>query len=276
MIIDTHAHFWRQPPQTNTSGVAAHHAPIEVDEFVRHMDEAGVDKLLQITRSVMGFDNSYSLQGAAAYPDRIRVLGRINPRAPDLTAQLDGWLGQPGMVGIRLMAVNADEASCFDDGTMSRFWPEAEKREIPISLYAPDRSRLVGEVADRHPGLSLIVDHIGMRVFDIFERPPPMDDWPDLMALARHPNITIKVSGIPEAMVERHPFPKSQQRVQEIYDRFGADRMMWGSNYPPTTQICTYRQTVDLIASQCSFLTAADRQKILSATAAAKFRLPWQ
>lgn len=275
MIIDAHAHFWRAPQEVTTNR-ASHHEPIGVDEFVRHMDEAGVDKLLQITRSMMGFDNSYSLEGAAEYPDRIRVLGRLNPRAPDLLAQLDGWLMQPGMVGIRLMAVNADEASCFDDGTMGRFWPEAEKRGIPISVYAPERSRLIGEVAARYPGLQLVVDHIGMRVFDIFEDPPSMDDWPNLMALARFPNVTIKVSGIPEAMVERRSFPKSRQRVREIYDRFGADRMMWGSNYPPTTQVCTYRQALDLISSQCAFLTAADKEKILARTAARVFRLPWQ
>jgi L-fuconolactonase len=274
MVIDTHAHFWRLMPEANTDPGSSHE-PIGVDEFVRHMDEAGVDKLLQITRSIMGFDNSYSLESVANYPERIRVLGRINPRAPDLLAQMDGWLKQSGMVGIRLMAVNAIEASCFDDGTIDRLWPEAETRAIPISVYAPERSKLIGEVATRHPDLQLVVDHIGMRVFDIFERPPSMEDWPNLMALSRCPNITIKVSGIPEAMVERHPFPKSQRCIQEIYDRFGADRMMWGSNYPPTTQICTYRQALDLLSSQCTFLTAADKDKILAGTATKVFRLPW-
>ena len=93
---------------------------------------------------------------------------------------------------------------------------------------------MLGHIAARHPGLTLIVDHIGMRVFDIFKTPPSEDDQPNLMALRRYPNVIIKVSSIPEALVESHPFPKSQLRLQKIYDHFAPDRMMWGSNYPPS------------------------------------------
>ena len=53
MIIDSHAHFWRAvaAPQKN---MGARHDPIPVERFVQHMDEAGVDKLIQLTHGTMG------------------------------------------------------------------------------------------------------------------------------------------------------------------------------------------------------------------------------
>ncbi len=266
MIVDSHAHFWRQPPDQSLA-FGAHHEPIEVEQFIKDMDAAGIDRLIQITRGIMGFDNSYSIEGASRFPDRIRVMGRFNAAAPDALAQLRNWLKQPYMVGIRMMTIAKDEAASFDNGALDKIWPEAEKLGIPIAIYAPDRSKMVGDIAARHPGLTLIVDHIGMRAFDIFNSPPSEEDQPNFMALKRYPNVIVKVSGIPEVLVDRYPFVKSQQRVHEIYDAFGPDRMMWGSNYPPVTQICTYKQSADLIREECAFLSADDKIKILATTA---------
>lgn len=273
MIIDSHAHYWTLPPAQNAT-FGAHHDPIEVDAFVQHMDHAGIDKLVAVTRGLSGWDNSYTLRGAAKYPERIRVLGRIDAGAPDVKETLRGWLQQPYMVGIRLMTMFPSEAPWFEDGTIERFWPEAERHRIPISFYAPERSKLVAQVAERHPDLPLVVDHIGMRVFEIFERPPSMEDWPNFMALKRFPNVTIKVTGIPEAMVERYPFSKCKDRVREIYDQFGPERMMWGSNYPPTTVVCSYQEARMLI-EDCVFLSAQDKDKIYARTACRVFNLPW-
>ncbi|HVF63070.1 MAG TPA: amidohydrolase family protein [Casimicrobiaceae bacterium] len=274
MIIDSHAHYWKTPPPANPT-LGVHHEPLGVDAFVRDMDDAGIDKVVQITRGVMGFDNSNSLEGAARYPDRIRVLGRIDAGAPDIEQQLRGWLKQPYMAGIRLMTMFPSEAPWFEDGTIDKLWPIAEREGIPISLYAPERSKLVASVAERFPALSVVVDHLGMRVWDIFDSPPPsMHDWPNLMALHRYPNVTIKVTGIPEVMVERYPFRRSIDRVREIYERFGPERMMWGSNYPPTKVVCSYREAKALI-DDCAFLSSEDKDHIRHLTAARVFRLPW-
>lgn len=274
LVIDSHAHFWKDPPPGVRFG--AHHDPIHYDDFIKDMDAAGVDKLVQVTRGVMGFDNAYSIEGASKYPDRIRVLGRIDAGAPDVIQQLRGWLKQPYVVGIRLMTMWPTEAPWWDDGTLEKFWPVAQEERIPISMYCPERSKMVGDIARRHPELPIVVDHVGLRVFNIFESAPGMEDWPNLMALKQFPNVTIKVTGLPEAMVERYPFPKSQERMKEIYEHFGPDRMMWGSNYPPTTVVCNYREAVDLVREGCPFINAADKQKILAGTAIKVFNLPWK
>ncbi len=241
--------------------------------MLAQMDAAGVDKLIQITRGVMGFDNAYSLEGAAGHPDRIRVLVRFDVAAPDLEGRLRALRGDPGVVGVRVMTIARDEAPRFEDGSVAALWRAAEELGLPISLYAPDRSGLVAEIAERHPALPIVVDHAGLRVFDIFGAPPPLDDWPNLLALRRFPNVTIKVSALPEAAVDAPPFAKAQGLLRQVFETFGADRMMWGSNYPLTTQICSYRQAVEFI-ELCDFLGSEPKGKILAGTAATVFGLP--
>jgi predicted TIM-barrel fold metal-dependent hydrolase len=274
IIVDSHAHFWKEPPDRSLV-FRDHQEPIGYEQLIKDMDEAGVDKLIQLTRGLMGFDNSYSIEGATRFPDRFRVMGRFDAAASDAVAQLRGWLKQPYVVGIRMMTIAKDEGPLFENGAVSKVWPEAENAGIPIAIYAPDRSKMLGDIAARHPGLTLIVDHIGMRVFDIFKTPPSENDQPNLMALKRYPNVVIKVSGIPEALVERYPFPRSQLRLQKIYDNFGPDRMMWGSNYPPITQICTYKQSLDFIREDCRFLSDDDKARILGRTASSILKVPW-
>lgn len=274
LVIDTHGHYWREPPAGATR-LGAHHDPIEVDEFIRHMDEAGIDKLVQITRGMMGFDNGYSLEGAAKYPHRIRVMGRFDAGALDMPGRLRAWMAQPYTVGVRVMTIFPDEAKRFADGSMDAFWPEAERQNVPVAIYAPNQASMLDGIAERHPGLRLIVDHIGMNVVRIFESTPSDADWPNLLRLARRPNVYVKVSGMPEAMVERYPFPKAQAKLRELYNAFGPDRLLWGSNFPPTKQVCTYREAADLVRELCPFLGAEDRAKIMGRTAATALGLPW-
>lgn len=274
LIIDSHAHFWKEPPPSATR-LGAYHAAIEVEEFVRHMDEAGVDKLVQITRGMMGFDNSYSIEGARRYPDRIKVMVRFDAGAPDMIGRLEAVKANPSVVGIRLMTIFPDEQDRFKDGSLERMWPEAERLGIPIAIYAPDDANLIERIASRHPGLTLIVDHIGMDVRSIFKATPPTTDWPNLLRLQRHPNVYIKASAIPEAMVERPPFTRSEEKVKALYEHFGPDRLIWGSNYPPTTQVCSYREAVGLIKDGCDFLSGQDKAKILGLNATTALGLVW-
>ncbi|MFC2059241.1 amidohydrolase family protein, partial [Chloroflexota bacterium] len=62
----------------------------------------------------------------------------------------------------------------------------------------------------------------------------PFEHWSDVLDLVQVPNIYLKVSALPEATHERYPFPKAQEYMRQVYERFGPDRMIWGSNYPVT------------------------------------------
>lgn len=273
MVIDSHAHFWKYPDGSTFRYKPVQH-PLSVAGLVQRMDDAGVDKVVHVTRSVMGFDNDFSLEGAAQFPDRVRVMGRFDLEEGRWSERLRSWRDNPLMVGVRFTVLPPEERWFADDVLLEPFWAEAEELGIPVAIYAPEGAAMLGRIAERHPGLRLIVDHLALRVFDIFNRKPSLDSLPLLMALRKFPNVFIKLSAIPEATVEKGPFEQSRQVVRKIYDCFGPERLMWGSNFPVISQICGYKDSLDVVRD-CAFLSSKDREQILSRTAITVLDLPW-
>ncbi len=272
-VVDTHAHFWARP--SASPGADGAEDPVSAEQLLSAMEQAGVDQVIQVTRAMMGYDNRYSLEGAARHPDKVRVLGRFDPTAPNVGARLRSWVDQPYMIGIRLMLIAPPADRWLADGTLEAFWAEAEELDVPVAVYAPHQLKLLAGVGVRHPGLRLLVDHLGLRLFRVNEAPSPFADWKEIFGLLVVPNVYLKLSGLPEATAERYPFPRAREYVREVYERFVADRLMWGSNYPVTLRVCSYGEALDLVRVACDFISAGEREKILGGTAKRVLRLPW-
>jgi L-fuconolactonase len=280
-IVDTHLHYWRWPddgPSRATAETLARRSSAPVEEELPYAEvaatvlDAGVEHAIQVTRTLSGDDNGYSIEGATQFPNTFKVCGRFDPTGPDLPGRLRTLMNEPTMVAIRLFWYSTDDA-WLSDGSLDALWREAEILDIPLCVYAPRNVAGLHAVAARFSGLRLIVDHLGADLFS-----PPghrFERWRDVRRLAGFENVYLKVSALPEATGERFPFPSAQERVREVYELFGPDRLMWGSNYPLTTRVCTYVEAVDLIRVGCDFLPIDDRAKVLGATARKVFRLPW-
>jgi predicted TIM-barrel fold metal-dependent hydrolase len=280
-IVDTHLHYWQWPRDAASRAAAeaqARHSSAPVEEELPYAEvaatiaHAGVGHALQVTRTLSGYDNDYSVEGTRHFPDTFRVCGRFDPTGPDLPGRLRDFMSDPAMAAIRLFWYSADEG-WLSDGSMDAFWEEAETLDVPVCAYAPRNVGALHDVASRYAGLRLIVDHLGANLFSpVGQR---FDHWQEVRRLNSLANVYLKVSALPEATGERFPFPAAQERIREVYEMFGPDRLMWGSNYPLTTRVCTYAEAVDLIRVGCDFLTSEDRAKLLGATATKVFGLPW-
>ena len=77
-------------------------------------------------------------------------------------ALVDTWKSRPGMLGLRFYFVQPHEQSWPTDGTLDWLWPAAERAGLPVALAAASFLPLVGQIAERHPGLKLIVDHMAV------------------------------------------------------------------------------------------------------------------
>lgn len=282
-IVDSHAHFWRWPQgpageaaraQASKAAGAYAHPPIPPEEILAQLDRAGVDKLVQVTRTAVGYDNSYSLEGAREHADRIRVLVRVDPHGDDINERLGALLDDPMVVGARIHHF-APEDAWLTDGTYATFWEVLAERRAVASVYVPGRPDVIATIARRYRGLTLVVDHAGV---DVMPDTPPsarLASWSQVLRLAEEPNVTLKVSGLPEATEESFPFPQAQERLHELVESFGSTRLMWGSNYPPTERVCTYEEAIDYIRDGCAFLSAEERADILGLTAIRVLQLPW-
>ncbi len=182
LIVDAQVHIWGSgtplPPHRPTSVFSK-------DELLAEMDAAGVDAAVIHPPGWDPGSDRLALEAARQHPDRLAVLGKFPLDRPESRALIDGWTRQPGMLGLRFVFLQPHQKSWPTDGTLDWLWPAAERAGVPLALLAADFLPLVGQVAERHPGLKLIVDHLG--------RPHRTKDeaaWAnlsELLALARHP-----------------------------------------------------------------------------------------
>jgi predicted TIM-barrel fold metal-dependent hydrolase len=80
-------------------------------------------------------------------------------------------------------------------------WPAAEKAGLPMALLAGDWLPLLGQIAERHPGLKLMVDHMG--ALRGAKGDAAFPNMKELTALARYPNVAVKLTT--ERSLDLHP-----------------------------------------------------------------------
>jgi predicted TIM-barrel fold metal-dependent hydrolase len=259
-IVDAQVHIWASGPPTTPT-----HRQVEAftaEELLVEMDAAGVDAAIL---HPPGWDpDSVALAAAAVerWPARFAILGGLPVDRPESRALIDGWKSRPGMRGLRLTFLRPDQRSWPTDGTLDFFWPAAERAGVPVALLAYDFLPLLGRVAERHPGLRLIVDHLGGRGGTTTAK----DDayfatLPDLVALARHPNVAVKATGAPGYSTEPYPFRNLHPYLRRIYDAFGPERFFWGSDL--SRMPCPYRQVVTMFAEELPWLGGRDRDLVM-------------
>jgi predicted TIM-barrel fold metal-dependent hydrolase len=139
------------------------------------------------------------------------------------------------MLAVRASAVNWATRQASDEfrsGGLEPLFAAAEKHRLPLFLFASGICPLVVPVAERHPDLTLIIDHNGL------PSPPPMklddDPWvqlPEVLDLARFSNVAVKLTA-PNALSKK-PYPHDDiwPHVNKLLQAFGPERLVWASDF---------------------------------------------
>jgi len=271
MIIDAQIHLWEAhrpdrpwlPEYIGQKIGPAHRAePLEAPEMLSLMNAAGVDRAIVVPPSVCGDDNITALEAAAKHPDRFAVMGRFNPQAADAKRKLETWLSQPGMLGIRLTFHKPLWIPWLDDGSLEWFWDSCVRLRIPVMAYLPDLLDKVPAIVERHPGLTLILDHMARRSGS--KDAASFADFDNLLRLKRYANVSVKTTCVPSYSSEPYPFRNLTPYLRRVYDAFGPQRLMWGSDISKLS--CSYQQSLDHFQKELDFLTPEDKRWILGGT----------
>jgi len=256
LIVDAQVHIW-------TSGTPiSHHRQVSAytkDELLRDMDAAGVSAVVLHPPSWDARANEVAIEAARQHPQRLAILGFFDVSRRENRALVDTWKDQPGMLGLRFAFLRPGEENWLVDGTADWLWPAAERAGLPVGLLASNRVKAVGEIAARHPRLQLLVDHMA--------RPrggkddAGFADLPDLLALAKYPNVAVKATGAPSYSSEAYPYRNIHQYLRRIYDAFGPHRMFWGTDV--TRMPCSWRQCVTLFTEELSWLRGRDLELVM-------------
>jgi L-fuconolactonase len=263
-IIDSQVHIWApetpEKPYAKENASKPHRAtPLGHDELLREMDGAGVARCILVPPTWEADRNDTSLEAARLHPDRFRVMGKLSLQNPNGRALMATWRQQPYMLGIRMVFNRGESAKWLTDGTADWFWAEAERNDIPVMTLAQGQVPKLGEIAERHPGLRLIVDHMGLN--SVLRGKPLGPSVDDVVKLARHKNVAIKVSALPCYVDEPYPFPTLHPLVRRVVDAFGPRRCFWGTDLSHLP--CPYKQVVTLFTEEMKSLSSDELEWIM-------------
>ena len=263
MIVDAQVHVWaaNTPQRPWPPGRAAPHRaePLTAPKLLAEMDGAGVDRAVLVPPSWEGDRNDLALAAACEHPARFAVMGRLAIERPESRSLIAGWKAQPGMLGMRFTVSIPAQRAWLSDGTADWLWPAAERAGIPLMVLPPGSLPIIDRIAERHPGLKLVIDHLAIPSGTKDEA--AFAHLPDLLALAKRPNIAVKATSLPSYTTEPYPFRGLAKYVRQVYDAFGPERMFWGTDL--TRLACTYRQAITHFTEELPFLSARDRELIM-------------
>ena len=263
-IVDAQVHIWGadRPDRPWPAGRAVNAQkpyPVTKEMVFEKMTEAGVDRAVLVPPSWEGDYNDLVLEAARWHPDRFGAMGRITLTKPESRALVPTWKQQRGMLGIRLTFHHPDDRKWLFDGTADWIWPAAERAGVPIMVYAPTSVRKLEEIASRHPGLRLVIDHLALGVHARGNL--AFVELADVCRLARCANVAVKASALPCHSTMPYPFVDLHPHIRRVYDSFGPERMFWGTDW--TRLPCPWREAVTLFTEELPWLSDNDKRLIM-------------
>lgn len=249
------------------------HGPAEVtgDDMVAAMDAVGVDGALLVSPFAMyGYDGSYALDVHARHPRRFGLIKPVDPTDPNVADVVADWKARKGTVGIRIMLNRASEDPA--DAGIDRILAAGARHSLPVNLLAWGRLEQARLLAARHPETMLVIDHLGLP--QPFEPPPPAEPFaelPKVLALAVHDNVAIKISGACTLSHQPFPYRDIWDPLRRIFDAFGFDRCMWGTDWTRAVHLLTYKQGVEAFRVT-DRLSDSERAALMGETLARVYR----
>lgn len=247
LTIDSQVHAYeRNHPGRPWVGVLHGPAQVTGDEMVAAMDAVGVDGALLVSPFAMyRYDASYALEVYKAHPGRFGLIKPVDPSDPAVAEAIADWAAKDGTVGVRIMMREGVSTDAADPG-LNRVLAAGARHGLPVNILCWGRLEQAGQLAARNPNTRVVIDHIGLR--QPFEPPAPAAPWadvPKLLALAAHDNISVKISGACTLSHEAFPYKDIWDPLGRIFDAFGFDRCMWGTDWTRATALLTYKQGVE-------------------------------
>ena len=249
--IDAHAHVFRRDLPMVAGRRYTPDYDATLTDLFSHLDANRLDQAVLVQPSFLGTDNSYLLEAIAAASGRLRGIAMV---APDVTDHQLDELALGGVVGVRFNLVGVPMPEL-----RSTAWTSLLRRVVGLGWHvelhreARDLHLLIESAL--HEGARVVVDHYG--------RPDPAFGSADvnlnaLMAFASSRRVWVKLSA--PYRCTSNPEEFEREAALRFANAFGADRLLWGSDWPHTQ--CEAKASV---AASLDSLRASLGDKMLDA-----------
>ncbi len=277
-IIDAHSHLWlRQdttwngmPIRTMENGRSFFLTeevqmlpPFMIDGknsaevFLSNMNYAQVAAAVVVQEFIDGLQNDYLEEVMSKYPDRFFVFGMCDYFNPGIVEQAQQLINH-GFKGIAIpghrLFLN-DRRVMLNTPEMMEMFHLMESNNMILSICLAENNMQLDEIMEvikECPNLKIAIGHFGMVT---------APGWKDQIKLALNPNVMIESGGITWLFnSEFYPFISAVKAIREAIDMVGAEKLMWGSDYPRTITAITYKMSYDFV---CKTTELTDKEKRL-------------
>jgi L-fuconolactonase len=247
LTVDSQVHAYeRNHPGRPWLGTLVGPAEVTGDQMVAAMDAVGVDGAVLVSPfSMYGYDASYALQVYAAHPGRFGLVKPVDPNDPGVAETIADWAATKGTIGIRIMMRDNVSTDPADPG-INRVLAAAARHSLAVNLLCWGRQEQAARLAASNPNTQLVIDHLGLQQpFEPPAAPQPWADLPKILALAEYDNVAIKISGACTLSHEPFPYKDIWDPLGRIFDAFGFNRCLWGTDWTRAVNLLSYEQGVE-------------------------------
>jgi L-fuconolactonase len=272
IIVDTHPHIASKDtaryPITPIGGKRSDwsddHA-VEAEEMIAAMKEAGVDKMAMVHSSTTyGFNCEYVADSVAKYPQQFTGVFSVDVTAPDAPQKMRHWYSK-GCLGQRIFTRGStmkDAWVALDDPKVFPCYETAEELGIAVAVNVQvPKFHELETVLKRFPKVNFILEQLGSS--DMSDGAPFNNATP-LWKLAAYPNLYLKIKTQNNWQASKGK-ATPETMFGKLVSEFGANRMMWGSNYPASDG--SLKELTELAKRTYASLSQADQDWILGKTA---------
>ena len=278
LTIDAHHHFWQLSQPFNYDWLNAPAlAPIKRDYLPEHLAPllaaAGVQRSIFVQTQHNLDESRWVLGLAEEYPFLAGVVGWVDLASPDCERQLLEMRLYPKFVGVRHVTQDEPDDDFIVREDVLRGLAVLERYAVPFDLlFYVKHLRHAATLARRLPALPLVIDHLSKPCV----KEQRTDDWlPHLKAAAAFPNVYCKISGlVTEADWKRWTVADLKPYVQTALECFGAERCMYGSDWPVCELAGSYDRVHGALVEALGPISVAERNAIFGGTAARFYRIP--
>ncbi len=268
-ILDAHIHLFDPTrrggvpwPEKSDAVIYKPALPARYEQITRSM---GVVGAIAIEASPLESDNDWVLRQAARNPIIVGMVGNLIPGTATFGAQLERLRANPLFLGIR--CGNLWDRDLFLDRMKPGFMTDLARLAaagLVLETANPD-GRLIEAILDisqQIPELKIVIDHLPAAVVPD-EKQPREEYWAHLRTLARNPRVFIKLSEVPVRVGGDVPKEVSfyKERLDAIWDVFGEDHILFGSDGPNSDHLASYEETLKLVRDYVATKGAAARGK---------------
>jgi len=254
-IVDGQIHQPSPPAPFDDDVGEAHRLLVAVESAREAMDSVGVDAALVVAAM------PYVAACVARYPERFRGVETFTATGADLAAAVERARGDARLVAGRLLVSDfrtTELSAAFAGGGMDAGFAAAEATGLPLFLSTHGQAEAMRPVIERHPALTIIIDHLGLSQHPVSPpRDHPWDRIEGLLALAAYDNVHVKLCGVPLLSDQAYPFADVWPNLHRVISAFGPDRLLWASDYtrlrlakaggPTRNRGCLYSEARDML-----------------------------